>query len=44
MAEKGRLATELALAAAAGRKRLPRRTILPAELIVRGTTAAPRRS
>jgi DNA-binding LacI/PurR family transcriptional regulator len=38
---KGRLATELALAAAGGRKQLPRRTVLPTELLVRGTTAPP---
>ena len=41
MAEKGRVATELALAAAGGRKRLPRRTIMPTELLVRGTTGPP---
>jgi DNA-binding LacI/PurR family transcriptional regulator len=41
MAEKGRIATELALAAAGGRKRLPRRTIMPTELLVRGTTGPP---
>ena len=40
MAEKGRIATGLALG---GRKRRPRRTILPTELVVRGTTAPPRR-
>jgi DNA-binding LacI/PurR family transcriptional regulator len=39
--EKGRRATALALAGAAGRKRLPRRTILPTELLLRGTTAPP---
>jgi DNA-binding LacI/PurR family transcriptional regulator len=44
MAEKGRVATERSLAAAAGRKRLPRRTIMPTELVVRGTTAAPPRT
>jgi DNA-binding LacI/PurR family transcriptional regulator len=41
LAEKGRVATELALAAAGGRKRLPRRTIMPTELLVRGTTGPP---
>jgi DNA-binding LacI/PurR family transcriptional regulator len=41
MAEKGRIATELALAAAGGRKRLPRRTIMPTELLIRGTTGPP---
>jgi DNA-binding LacI/PurR family transcriptional regulator len=41
MVEKGRVATRLALAGAAGRKRLPRRTIMPTELIVRGTTGPP---
>jgi DNA-binding LacI/PurR family transcriptional regulator len=41
MTEKGRVATGLALAAAGGRKRLPRRTILPTELVVRGSTAPP---
>ena len=40
MAEKGRIATGLALG---GRKRPPRRTILRTELVVRGTTAPPRR-
>jgi DNA-binding LacI/PurR family transcriptional regulator len=37
--EKGRRATELALAAADGGARLPPRTILPTELLLRGTTA-----
>jgi DNA-binding LacI/PurR family transcriptional regulator len=41
--EKGRVAAELLLAALGHRRRIRRRTILPVELRVRGTTAAPPR-
>jgi DNA-binding LacI/PurR family transcriptional regulator len=41
--DKGRVAAELLLAAVGGRRRVRRRTILPIELRVRGTTAAPPR-
>jgi len=41
--DKGRVAAELLLAALARRRRVRRRTILPVQLRVRGTTAAPPR-
>jgi DNA-binding LacI/PurR family transcriptional regulator len=39
--DKGRVAAELLLAGLARRRRVRRRTILPVQLRVRGTTAAP---